>query len=433
MNMYDLIIKKKRGGELSAEEIRWMIREYTDGNIPDYQMSAMMMAICFVGMTDEETKELTLAMAHSGDVLDLSGIHGIKVDKHSTGGVGDKTSLVLAPLVASLGVPVAKMSGRGLGHTGGTIDKLESFTGFRTDLTPEEFIRNVNTIHIAIAGQTANLAPADKKLYALRDVTGTVDQMSLIASSIMSKKLASGADGIVLDVKTGDGAFMKSFRDAKALAEEMVSIGRLAGKDVSAVISDMDQPLGNAVGNALEVKEAVETLRGRGPKDLEELVLTLGSLMAVKAGKTPDPERAREMLKENLENEEAFRVFKEFIRAQGGDPEEAEHPERLPAAKYQEEVLSDREGYVSDILTEEIGRISLLLGGGRETKESEIDLAVGVVLLRKKGEYIRKGEPLAVIHANSRDKVKEAEKHLLEAYTVAEEKPVPEPLIKEII
>ena len=300
MNMYDLIIKKKRGGELSAEEIRWMIREYTDGNIPDYQMSAMMMAICFVGMTDEETKDLTLAMAHSGDVLDLSAICGIKVDKHSTGGVGDKTSLVLAPLVASLGAPVAKMSGRGLGHTGGTIDKLESFTGFRTDLTPDEFIRNVNTIHIAIAGQTANLAPADKKLYALRDVTGTVDQMSLIASSIMSKKLASGADGIVLDVKTGDGAFMKSFRDAKALAEEMVSIGRLAGKDVSAVISDMDQPLGNAVGNALEVKEAIDTLRGRGPEDLEELVLTLGALMTVKAGKAPDAERAREMLKEKI-------------------------------------------------------------------------------------------------------------------------------------
>lgn len=433
MNMYDLIVKKKRGGELSAEEIRWMIREYTDGNIPDYQMSAMMMAICFVGMTDEETKDLTLAMAHSGDVLDLSAICGIKVDKHSTGGVGDKTSLVLAPLVASLGAPVAKMSGRGLGHTGGTIDKLESFTGFRTDLTPDEFIRNVNTIHIAIAGQTANLAPADKKLYALRDVTGTVDQMSLIASSIMSKKLASGADGIVLDVKTGDGAFMKSFRDAKALAEEMVSIGRLAGKDVSAVISDMDQPLGNAVGNALEVKEAIDTLRGRGPEDLEELVLTLGALMTVKAGKAPDTERAREMLKEKLENGEAFRVFKEFIRAQGGDPEEAEHPERLPAAKYQEEVLSDREGYVSDICTEEIGRISLLLGGGRETKESEIDLAVGVILLRKKDGYIRKGEPLAVIHANSREKMKEAEKRLLAAYTVTEENPVREPLIKEII
>ena len=301
MNMYDLIVKKKRGGALAKDEIDWMIREYTDGRIPDYQMSAMMMAVCFVGMTDEETKDLTLAMAHSGDVLDLSAIHGIKVDKHSTGGVGDKTSLVLAPLVASLGVPVAKMSGRGLGHTGGTIDKLESFTGFHTDLTPEQFIRNVNTIHIAIAGQTANLAPADKKLYALRDVTGTVDQMSLIASSIMSKKLASGADGIVLDVKTGDGAFMKSLEDARALAREMVSIGKLAGKDVSAVISDMDQPLGFAVGNALEVKEAVSTLKGHGPKDLEELVLVLGSLMTVKAGRAGSMEEAERLLKEALD------------------------------------------------------------------------------------------------------------------------------------
>ena len=268
MKMYDLIVKKKRGEALTGDEIRWMIRRYTDGVIPDYQMSAMMMAICFVGMTDEETKNLTLAMAHSGDILDLSAINGIKVDKHSTGGVGDKTSLVLAPLAASVGVPVAKMSGRGLGHTGGTIDKLESFTGFSTALTEEQFIGNVNKYHIAIAGQTADLAPADKKLYALRDVTGTVDQMSLIASSIMSKKLASGADAIVLDVKTGDGAFMKKFEDARALATEMVSIGRLAGKDVSAVISDMDQPLGYAVGNALEVKEAVETLKGRGPADL---------------------------------------------------------------------------------------------------------------------------------------------------------------------
>jgi len=433
MNMYDLIVKKKRGGELTDKEIRWMIREYTDGYIPDYQMSAMMMAICFVGMTDEETKDLTLAMAHSGDMLDLSEIHGIKVDKHSTGGVGDKTSLVLAPLAASVGVPVAKMSGRGLGHTGGTIDKLESFTGFHTDLTPEQFVRNVNTIHIAIAGQTANLAPADKKLYALRDVTGTVDQMSLIASSIMSKKLASGADGIVLDVKTGDGAFMKSLPDARALATEMVSIGKLAGKDVSAVISDMDQPLGNAVGNALEVKEAIDTLRGHGPEDLEELVLTLGALMTVKAGKAENTEQARAMLKENLENGEAFRVFREFIRAQGGDPNEAEHPELLPAATYQKEILSDRTGYVSDIHTEEIGKICMFLGGGRETKESEIDLAVGLVLRRKKGAYVQKGEPLAVIHANSMDKLKEAESRLLKAYEFAPEKPVLEPLIKEVI
>ena len=320
MNMYDLIVKKKRGGELAKDEIDWMIREYTAGRIPDYQMSAMMMAVCFVGMSAEETKDLTLAMAHSGDMLDLSAISGTKVDKHSTGGVGDKASLVLAPLVASLGVPVAKMSGRGLGHTGGTIDKLESFTGFHTDLTPEQFVRNVNTIHIAIAGQTANLAPADKKLYALRDVTGTVDQMSLIASSIMSKKLASGADGIVLDVKTGDGAFMKSLDDARALAEEMVSIGRLVGKDVSAVISDMDQPLGNAVGNALEVKEAIRTLKGQGPEDLEQLVLVLGSLMTVKAGKAENTEEAERLLRESLESGRAFEVFKAFIYAQGGDP-----------------------------------------------------------------------------------------------------------------
>lgn len=433
MNMYDLIVKKKRGGELAKDEIDWMIREYTAGRIPDYQMSAMMMAVCFVGMSAEETKDLTLAMAHSGDMLDLSAISGTKVDKHSTGGVGDKTSLVLAPLVASLGVPVAKMSGRGLGHTGGTIDKLESFTGFHTDLTPEQFIRNVNTIHIAIAGQTANLAPADKKLYALRDVTGTVDQMSLIASSIMSKKLASGADGIVLDVKTGDGAFMKSLDDARALAEEMVSIGRLAGKDVSAVISDMDQPLGNAVGNALEVKEAIRTLKGQGPEDLERLVLVLGSLMAVKAGKAENTEEAERLLRESLESGRAFEVFKAFIRAQGGDPEEAEHPELLPSAAYQESVCAEADGFVSNIHTEEIGRICLLLGGGRETKESAIDLSVGLVLCKKKGDAVKKGDPLAVIHASDPEKLSEAKKRLLESYEFTSHKPEVPPLIKDII
>ncbi|HJC37803.1 MAG TPA: pyrimidine-nucleoside phosphorylase [Candidatus Mediterraneibacter faecigallinarum] len=433
MNMYDLIVKKKRGGELAKDEIDWMIREYTAGRIPDYQMSAMMMAVCFVGMSAEETKDLTLAMAHSGDMLDLSAISGTKVDKHSTGGVGDKTSLVLAPLVASLGVPVAKMSGRGLGHTGGTIDKLESFTGFHTDLTPEQFVRNVNTIHIAIAGQTANLAPADKKLYALRDVTGTVDQMSLIASSIMSKKLASGADGIVLDVKTGDGAFMKSLDDARALAEEMVSIGRLAGKDVSAVISDMDQPLGNAVGNALEVKEAIRTLKGQGPEDLERLVLVLGSLMAVKAGKAENTEEAERLLRESLESGRAFEVFKAFIRAQGGDPEEAEHPELLPSAAYQESVCAEADGFVSNIHTEEIGRICLLLGGGRQTKESAIDLSVGLVLCKKKGDAVKKGDPLAVIHASDPEKLSEAKKRLLESYEFTPQKPEVPPLIKDII
>lgn len=433
MKMYDLIVKKKRGGALTKEEIDWMIRAYTDGDVPDYQMSAMMMAICFVGMTDEETKDLTLAMAHSGDMLDLSAINGIKVDKHSTGGVGDKTSLVLAPLVASLGVPVAKMSGRGLGHTGGTIDKLESFTGFSTSLTPEQFIRNVNTIHIAIAGQTANLAPADKKLYALRDVTGTVDQMSLIASSIMSKKLASGADSIVLDVKTGDGAFMKKEADAIHLAEEMVSIGKLAGKDVSAVISDMDQPLGCAVGNALEVREAIDTLRNQGPADLRELVLVLGSYMVVKAGAADDLSLARTMLEESLSNGRAFEVFKEFVRAQGGDPNEAEHPELLPAARFQETVPAPGDGYVADIATEEIGKICLLLGGGRETKESRIDLSVGLVLCKKKGDAVRKGEPLAVIHANDEELLGQAAERLASAYTLTEMKPEAIPLIKEVI
>lgn len=433
MKMYDLIVKKKRGGALTEEEIDWMIRAYTDGDVPDYQMSAMMMAICFVGMTDEETKDLTLAMAHSGDMLDLSAINGIKVDKHSTGGVGDKTSLVLAPLVASLGVPVAKMSGRGLGHTGGTIDKLESFTGFSTSLTPEQFIRNVNTIHIAIAGQTANLAPADKKLYALRDVTGTVDQMSLIASSIMSKKLASGADAIVLDVKTGDGAFMKKEADAIHLAEEMVSIGKLAGKDVSAVISDMDQPLGCAVGNALEVREAIDTLRNQGPADLRELVLVLGSYMVVKAGAADDLSLARTMLEESLSNGRAFEVFKEFVRAQGGDPNEAEHPEMLPAARFQETVPAPGDGYVADIATEEIGKICLLLGGGRETKESRIDLSVGLVLCKKKGDAVRKGDPLAVIHANDEELLGQAAERLASAYTLTEMKPEAIPLIKEVI
>lgn len=433
MNMCDLIVKKKRGGALEKAEIDWMIRAFTDGDIPDYQMSAMMMAVCFVGMTDEETKNLTLAMANSGDMLDLSAVRGIKVDKHSTGGVGDKTSLVLTPLVASLGVPVAKMSGRGLGHTGGTIDKLESFTGFSTSLTTEQFIHNVNTIHIAIAGQTADLAPADKKLYALRDVTGTVDQMSLIASSIMSKKLASGADAIVLDVKTGDGAFMKDEDDARELARKMVDIGKLCGRDVTAVISDMDQPLGYAVGNVLEVREAIDTLRGHGPEDLRELALCLGSYMTVKAGKANDVEEARSLLEDSLESGKAFHVFKEFIRAQGGDPEEAEHPERLLSARFQEEVFSPEEGYVVDIHTEEIGRICLLLGGGRETKDSEINLAVGIVLRKKKGDAVKKGEALAVIHADDRALLEQAKERLIRAYTFVRQKPRREPLIKEII
>lgn len=433
MNMYDLIMKKKKRCELTNEEIRYMIEGYTKEVIPDYQMSAMMMAICFQGMTPEETKNLTLAMAESGDILDLSEIKGIKVDKHSTGGVGDKTSLVLGPMVAALGVSVAKMSGRGLGHTGGTIDKLESFTGFTTALSKEAFIKNVNEIGIAIAGQTADLAPADKKLYALRDVTGTVDQMSLIASSIMSKKLASGADAIVLDVKTGDGAFMKTLEDSVALAKAMVSIGKLSGKKMAAIISDMDQPLGNAIGNILEVKEAIDTLQGHGPKDLEELVLTLGSYMVVAAEKAETIEEARTALKQTLTDGTAFETFKKFVVAQGGCEDEVLHPEKLPVATYIEDVKADTDGYVAKIQTEEIGRISLLLGGGRETKESEIDLTVGVVLNMKRGDKVDNGDVLATIHANDKEKLLQAKKRLLEAYTIVDNATEKEPLIKEII
>ncbi len=433
MKMYDMILKKKRGNELSKEEIKFIIENYTNGNIPDYQMSALLMAICFQDMTDEETVNLTLAMAESGDMLDLSAINGIKVDKHSTGGVGDKTSLVLGPMVASLGVPVAKMSGRGLGHTGGTIDKLESFTNFHTNISNDEFIKNVNEIHMSIVGQTANLAPADKKLYALRDVTATVDKLCLIASSIMSKKLASGADAIVLDVKTGDGAFMKTLEDSIALAEAMVSIGKLAGRNTSAIISEMDQPLGNAVGNILEVKEAIETLKGNGPEDLVELVLTLGSYMVVAAEKADSIEEAREMLALSLKNGSAFETFKNFIIAQGGAEEEVLNPDLLSKANFIEEVICTESGWVSKIHTEEIGKISLLLGGGRETKESEIDLSVGLILHKKHGDYVNAGESLATIHANDLEKLALAKERLLNAYSFSDKQVEKQPVIKGVI
>ena len=349
MRMYDLITKKKQGEFLTKEEIDFMITGYTKGEIPDYQMSAMMMAICFQGMSEEETLHLTLAMRDSGEVLDLSPIEGIKVDKHSTGGVGDKTSLVLAPMVAALDIPVAKMSGRGLGHTGGTIDKLECFPGFSTSLTKEQFYENVNNVKMAIMGQTANLAPADKKLYALRDVTATVDQISLIASSIMSKKLAAGADAIVLDVKTGNGAFMKTEQDAFALAKEMVKIGKHAGKKIAAVITDMDQPLGNAVGNVLEVKEAILSLNGLGPKDFMEVVYALGTQMVLFAGKAETEEEARTMLEETIKNKTALDKFAEFVETQGGDKRLVYQPEILPAAGIILEVMNTEEGYVSSI------------------------------------------------------------------------------------
>ena len=388
MRMYDIILKKRNGGELTKEEIDFFVDGYTRGEVPDYQVSALMMAVYFQKMTEAETLALTMAMAHSGDMLDLSAIHGVKVDKHSTGGVGDKTSIALAPMAAACGIPVAKMSGRGLGHTGGTIDKLESFPGFSTELTTQQFIRNVNSIGIAIMGQTQDLAPADKKLYALRDVTATVDNMSLIASSIMSKKLAAGADAIVLDVKTGSGAFMKAEEDARALAEEMVRIGKNAGRKTLAVISDMDQPLGFAVGNALEVKEAIETLNGKGPKDFTELCMTLGSRMLIAGGKADSVEEALEKLEKVVEDGSALRKLADFVEAQGGDKTAVYHPEKLPRASIVKTVAAPRDGFVSRIICDEVGICSLILGGGRETKESGIDLSVGLVLQKKTGDHV---------------------------------------------
>ena len=433
MRMYDIIMKKRNGNALSEKEIRYFIEGYTKGEIPDYQVSALMMAVYFQGMNEEETLALTIAMKESGDELDLSEIAGVKVDKHSTGGVGDKTSLALTPMVAACGIPVAKMSGRGLGHTGGTIDKLESFRGFTTDISKEKFVENVNSLGIAIMGQTADLAPADKKLYALRDVTATVDNMSLIASSIMSKKLAAGADAIVLDVKTGSGAFMKALEDAKALAIEMTKIGNNAGRKTIAVISDMDQPLGLAVGNALEVKEAIDTLKGRGPEDFVELVMTLGTQMLIAGGKTNSEAEARKMLQETIDSGSALEKLAQFVEAQGGDAAAVYNTNLLPRASIIEPVFIQESGYISHIECDEVGVCSLILGGGRETKDSEIDLAVGIVLTRKVGEYVERGDIIAYIHGNDHEKIRAAKKRFLEAYTISAEKPKRPEIVKEII
>ena len=433
MRMYDLILKKKQGGELSTDEIRYMIEGFTEGSIPDYQMSAMTMAICFRGMTPRETVDLTLAMRDSGDVLDLSGIKGVKVDKHSTGGVGDKTSLALTPIIAALGVPVAKMSGRGLGHTGGTIDKLECFDGFTTALSEEQFAGNVNTIGIAIAGQTANLAPADKKLYALRDVTATVDQMSLIASSIMSKKLASGSDAIVLDVKTGNGAFMKKLEDSRALAKEMVSIGTMAGKKTGAGITDMDQPVGRAVGNSLEVREAIDTLRGEGPADFKEVVFALGSQMLMLAGRAADEKEARALMEGVIEDGSALDKFAQFVRAQGGDAAPVYDTSLLPVAGKTLEVTAKESGYVHRILAEDIGIACMTLGGGRETKESAIDLSVGIILEKKNGDAVSDGEVLATIYGNDDAKMQAAYEKIAHAYEIAKEPAAFVPVVREYI
>ncbi|APC48380.1 pyrimidine-nucleoside phosphorylase [Virgibacillus halodenitrificans] len=418
MRMYDIIEKKRDGEELTSEEINYFIEGYTNGDIPDYQTSALLMAIYFQDMTEEERANLTLAMVESGDQINLSDINGVKVDKHSTGGVGDTTTLILAPLVASVGVPVAKMSGRGLGHTGGTIDKLESVPGFHVEISNDEFINLVNRNKVAVIGQSGNLTPADKKIYGLRDVTATVSSIPLIASSIMSKKIASGADAIVLDVKTGSGAFMKDLKDAQSLAKAMVSIGNKVGRNTMAVISDMSQPLGYAIGNALEVKEAIETLKGKGPEDLTELCLTLGSQMVVLAKQAENLDEARNKLEENLRNGKAFEKFKEFLESQGGDPSVADQPELLPQAKYKIDVPAKEAGTVSEIVANEIGTAAMMLGAGRATKESEIDLGVGIVLHKKIGDSVEKGETLLTVHSNKED-IEEVKQLLYKNITIA--------------
>lgn len=433
MRMYDIIKKKRDGFSLSDSEIRFVVDGFNKNVIPDYQMSALMMAIYFNGMEEQETLSLTMAMAESGDMLDLSKIKGWKIDKHSTGGVGDKTSLVLAPMVAACGIKVAKMSGRGLGHTGGTIDKLECFEGFCTSISTEQFMNNVNAIGIAIMGQTAELAPVDKKLYALRDVTATVDNLSLIASSIMSKKLASGADGIVLDVKTGSGAFMKEETDAIALGNEMVNIGNNAGRKTIAIVSDMNQPLGFAVGNALEVKEAIISLQGNGPEDLMELCYLLGTQMLLIGGVANCEEEARNKLEEVIRNGKALEKFIEFIEAQGGNTQSIHDISILPKAVYQKPVSTMETGWISEIQCDEIGLCSLILGGGRENKESSIDLSVGILLEKKIGNYVNKGDIIAVIHGNDMEKIEEVEKIIKKSYSYSKNKVEKTTLLKCII
>ncbi|GIN65498.1 pyrimidine-nucleoside phosphorylase [Bacillus sonorensis] len=424
MRMVDIITKKQSGKELSTEEINFFINGYTDGSIPDYQASALAMAIYFQDMTDRERADLTMAMVNSGETIDLSAIEGIKVDKHSTGGVGDTTTLVLAPLVASLGVPVAKMSGRGLGHTGGTIDKLEAIEGFHVELSKDEFVDLVNRDKVAVVGQSGNLTPADKKLYALRDVTGTVNSIPLIASSIMSKKIAAGADAIVLDVKTGAGAFMKTDEDAVNLAKAMVRIGNNVGRQTMAVISDMSQPLGYAIGNALEVKEAIDTLKGEGPEDLTELVLTLGSQMVVLAKKAETLDEAREKLTDVMKNGKALQKFKDFLQNQGGDSSVADNPEKLPQAAYKIDVPAKEAGVVSEIVADQIGVAAMLLGAGRATKEDKIDLAVGIMLRKKVGDAVEKGEPLVTLYAN-RENVDDVITKVYENIRIADQAEVP--------
>lgn len=421
MRVVDIIEKKKCNEELSREEIHFLIDGYTKGSIPDYQMSAFMMAVYFNGMSSLETAILTQEMLHSGDVLDLSAIKGIKVDKHSTGGVGDKTSIAVGPIVAACGIPVAKMSGRGLGHTGGTLDKLESIPGLSVSVSEEDFIQQVNNIKIAIIGQTGSLDPADKKMYALRDVTGTVNSIPLIASSIMSKKLAAGTDAILLDVKYGDGAFMKTVEEAKTLAKTMISIGSHLGKDTRATISNMNQPLGNAIGNSLEVKEAIETLKGHGPADFRELCYEAASTMLLMAKKASSLEEAQEMVQKVIDNGKALETLALMVQSQGGDPEYIRYPELFTEAKEKIEVYSEKEGYVSSLEALSLGLVSMKLGGGRAKIEDQIDYSVGLVLHKKIGDYVKKGDSLLTVHTNNGLK-EDLRKEILEAYRFSEEK-----------
>lgn len=432
MRMYDIIHKKRNGGELSEEEIRFFIEGYTDESIPDYQAAALCMAIYFRGMTPKETSILTLAMAESGDQIDLGGIEGFTVDKHSTGGVGDKTSLIVVPIVASCGGKVAKMSGRGLGHTGGTVDKLESIPGFRTELNPDDFIKQVNGIGLCIVGQTGELAPADKKLYALRDVTATVESIPLIASSIMSKKLAAGSKGIVLDVKTGSGAFMKTVKESENLAKEMVAIGKSAGRSVTAVITNMDIPLGDSVGNSLEVIEAIKTLKGEGESDLTEVCLTLAAqMLSMVTGE--DEKTCYSMAKGAIDNGLAINKLREMISAQGGNANVVDDYSLFKQPKYTAEIFSECDGYIEHTDAEKIGIASVILGAGREKKGDPIDPSAGIVLKKKTGDYVKKGEPLAVFYTDDEGKIEGAKQEFLDAFTFGNERTQPQKLIYKII
>jgi pyrimidine-nucleoside phosphorylase len=429
MRFYDLIIKKRDGQELTQEEINFMIKEYCEDRIPDYQMSAILMAIYFKGMSKREIKYLTMAMVNSGKIIDLSSIPGIKVDKHSTGGVGDTTTLALAPMVAAAGVPVAKMSGRGLGHTGGTIDKLESIEGFKTELSLNKFIDIVKKVGASIISPTSDLAPADKKLYALRDVTGTIESIPLIVGSIISKKLAAGADAIVLDVTTGSGAFIQEYKDALKLGKIMVDIGLELGKETVAVVSNMDEPLGFAIGNSLEVKEAIEVLKDKGPEDLRNLCLVLGAHMLKLGGAVKDYEEGKNRLKIILQEGSAFNKFKEMIAAQGGNPEIIDKPELLPLAKHCTNIKANIRGYIQKIDSRLIGESAMLLGAGREKKESEIDLSVGIILKKKVGSKVNINEDLAEVYYNDSKNLKETKNKLFSSFVIGDKKPKKLPLI----